>query len=403
MVYIQDKDGKALMPTKRYGKVRKLLKNDKAVVINKTPFTIKLTYETTHYTQFITLGIDAGSKNVGLSATTEKEEIYASELKLRTDIVELLSIRKELRRKRRSKLRYRKARWQNRKKEKGWLAPSVVNKIDTHLRIVKFINTILPIKKIIIETASFDIQKIKNPEIKDINQQGEQFGFYNVREYVLCRDGYKCQNCYGNSKDKVLNIHHIESRQIGGNSPNNLVTLCKTCHYKYHSGEIELNLKRGRSFKDESFMNTMRWFLYDNLKNLYLNVIMTYGYITKNTRIENKLEKTHAIDARCISGNPNVKPIKNRYLIIQKRKHNRQIHKMKLLKKGVKRLNQSPYKVFKFRLFDKILFNNKEYIIYGRRLSGIFNIRNNEESKDISYKKIKFVECRKTFLTTFAI
>ncbi|MEA1974521.1 MAG: RRXRR domain-containing protein, partial [Bacillota bacterium] len=98
-------------------------------------------------------------------------------------------------------------------KKKDWLAPSIEHKIQTHLTIIDKVYQILPITKLIVETAQFDIQKIKNSEIQGIEyQQGNQLGFWNVREYVLFRDNHQCQHCKGKSKDKILNVHHIESR-----------------------------------------------------------------------------------------------------------------------------------------------------------------------------------------------
>lgn len=142
------------------------------------------------------------------------------------------------------------------------------------------------------EVAAFDIQKIKNTDIKSSEyQMGEQLDSYNVREYVLFRDNHICQHCKGKSKDDVLQVHHIESRKTGGNAPNNLVTLCKTCHEKYHSGEITLNVNRGKSFRDASAMSTMRWLLYEELKSRFSNVNITYGYITKYKRIKLGLSK----------------------------------------------------------------------------------------------------------------
>lgn len=163
---------------------------------------------------------------------------------------------------------------------------------------------ILPINQIIVETASFDIQKIKNPDIQGTEyQQGEQMDFWNVREYVFFRDGHTCQCCKGRSKDKILNVHHIESRKIGGNAPNNLITLCETCHKGYHNGTVILpkNIKRGMQFKDAAFMGIMRWAFYNALKEQYepaIPVSMTDGYLTKNTRIEHGLLKEHYIDAK---------------------------------------------------------------------------------------------------------
>ena len=160
MVYVLNQNGKPLMPTNRHGKVKHLLRSGKAKVVKRTPFTIQLCYETTEYTQPITLGVDAGSKVVGLSATTEKEELYVSEVELRNDIVDLLSTRRQNRRTRRNRLRYREARFLNRtsSKKEGWLAPSVQHKVDSHLKVIANVFNILPISKIVIETASFDIQ-----------------------------------------------------------------------------------------------------------------------------------------------------------------------------------------------------------------------------------------------------
>ena len=176
------------MPTERFGKVRRLLKNGLAHVVCRIPFTIRLDYETTHFVQPISLGVDAGSKHIGISATTSEKELYAADVELRNDIVEKLSTRREQRRTRRNRLCYRKARFTNRlsSKRKGWLAPSVENKIQTHLTVVEKIHKFLPITKIVVETASFDIQKIKNPSISSEEyQRGEQLDFFNVREYVL--------------------------------------------------------------------------------------------------------------------------------------------------------------------------------------------------------------------------
>lgn len=414
MIYVLDINSNPLMPTKRYGKVRILLKQKKARVVKREPFTIQLLYKTTNYKQDINLGVDAGSKHMGLSATTSKEELYSGEVELRNDIVNLLSTRRECRRTRRNrKTRYRKARFLNRvkSKKKGWLAPSIINKIGTHLKIIADLHKILPITKIIVELASFDTQLLKAKElglplpIGVDYQQGEQLYSWNVREYVLFRDNHRCRCCKGKSKDTVLNTHHIESRKIGGDSPNNLITLCKTCHQKYHKGEIELpkDIKRGNSYRDAAFMGIMRWSFYNKLKEIYPNVKITYGYITKNTRIQNNLPKEHYIDALCISENPQAKQLDHYYYQKKVRCHNRQIHKMKINKGGTRKRNQAEYIVKGFRLFDKVLYQNKEYFIFGRRKTGFFDIRNLYGEKvnrgSISCKKLKLLETAKTILT----
>lgn len=408
MVYIISKDGHPLMPTDRHGKVRRMLKQSKAKVIKRCPFTVQLLYETTEATQPITLGVDAGSKHIGLSAATEGKELYASEVEFRADIVDKLSTRREFRRARRNrKTRYRKPRFDNRvkSKHKGWLAPSLQAKVDSHIKVIEDVHMILPITEIVIEVAQFDTQKIKNPDIEGEGyQQGEQLGFWNVREYVFHRDGHKCQCCKGKSKDPILNVHHIESRKTGGDAPNNLITLCETCHKAYHKGEIELprTIKRGASFKDAAFMGIMRWACYNRLKETYPNVRMTYGYITKNTRIRAGLEKSHVVDARCISGHPNAEPLGHYFYKKKVRCHNRQLHRATIAKGGYRKNNQAEKYVFGYQLFDKVRFNGKEAFIFGRRTSGSFDIRTLDGEKlsaGVSYKKLKPLEKRKTYLT----
>lgn len=409
MVYILNKYNQPLMPTMRHGKVRRLLKSGKAKVVKRCPFIIQLLYETGNNVQEVVLGVDAGSKVIGVSASTETKELYSAEVMLRNDIVDLLSTRREFRRARRSrKTRYRKARFLNRvkSKNKGWLAPSVENKIGTHFTTVKNVMKILPVSKVIVETASFDIQKIKNPEMSGVEyQQGDQIDFWNAREYVLWRDGHKCQCCKGKSKDKILNVHHIESRKTGGDAPNNLVTLCEYCHTQYHKGNIELpkTIKRGASYRDAAFMGIMRWAFYNRLKDMLdIPVSMTYGYITKNTRIQNELPKEHRIDALCISGRPQAERLACYYLQKKVRCHNRQLHKAAISKGGYRKNNQAPKYVFGYQLFDKVQLHGNECFVFGRRTSGSFDVRRIDGDKisaGISYKKLQPLEKRKTILT----
>lgn len=218
MVYVLSKFGKPLMPCTE-AKARHLLKGDKATVIRREPFVIQLKFECENKTQPVTLGVDAGAKHIGLSASTEKKEFYSAEIVLRTDITELLSTRRELRRARRNrKTRYRQPRFLNRvkAKKKGWLAPTIQNRINAHLKVVDNVFKILPITKVIVETASFDIQKIKNPAISGVKyQQGEQLNFWNVREYVLFRDNHECQHCHGKSRYNVPRRRHLWGQCVG--------------------------------------------------------------------------------------------------------------------------------------------------------------------------------------------
>ena len=405
MIYVQNKTGKALVPTARYGNVRRLLRDGLAVVVRREPFTIRLTYDSTTYTQPISLGIDAGTKHVGVSATTDSKELYVAQIELRADIVKLLATRREQRRARRNrKCRYRAPRFDNRRLPDGWLAPSVRQKVKSHLMVIRMVHSMLPVSKTTIEVAQFDAQKIKNPEIAgEEYQKGEQLGFWNVREYVLARDGHKCQHCNGRSKDPILNVHHLESRKTGGDAPNNLITLCETCHKAYHRGYFQLKIRRGTSLRDAAVMSIMRWEVYNAAKAEFSNIHLTYGYQTKHTRIGNGIEKSHTSDARCISGNTRAEPLPDMYLHRMRRRHNRQIHRCTILKGGYRKLNQAPYLVKGFRLFDKVEYKGTECFITGRRSNGSFAIKDiegNVLSNGVSYKKLRFLAISQHRLTS---
>ena len=398
MVYVLDNCGKPLMPTTRHSHARQLLRDGKAVLASTCPFTIQLTYESERYTQEVRLGVDCGTRHVGLSATSRKKELFSAVGEIRTDIVELLSTRRETRRTRRSRLRHRPARFDNRTRTKhdGWLPPSAENRIGFHLKLIRMVRGILPVSHVTLEVGSFDAQKITNPDIQGTEyQQGDQTGFWNVREYVLHRDGHRCRHCKGKSGDKVLNVHHIESRKTGGDAPNNLVTLCETCHRAYHRGEIHLNVRRGRVLRGAAGMNVMKDVLYCRCVALYGDgsVSRTWGYLTKYVRIGCGLPKEHNVDARVISGNPTAKPCGDVWCIRQVRRHNRQTHRSNRLKGGVLRRSQAPYTVFGFRLNDIVRYRGALYFVSSRRSSGCFSLRPLYGGKPAnpSYRRLRLV------------
>lgn len=392
------------MPTERHGKVRRLLREGCAAVVRRTPFTIRLLYEVPGFVQDVTLGVDAGSKTVGLSASTETKELYRSEVTLRNDIVNLISTRRESRRSRRSrKLRHRAARFDNRvsSKKDGWLAPSVRQKVESHLRIIDMVCSVLPVRSIIVEVAQFDTQLLKNPEISgEQYQQGEQLGFWNTREYVLFRDNHQCQHCHGKSKDNILNVHHLESRKIGGDSPDNLITLCETCHKAYHQGEIQLKAKRrSKSLRDAAFMSIMRWAVYNRLKLNYprKNVHITYGYITKHRRIENGIEKSHCSDAFCIAGNLQAKRNDNITIGRCVPRHGRSMHVFVPTTGGKRRSAIASHWIGKsrFQRFDTVRYEERECIISGST-GGRPVLRNADWTKatvssSVNSKTVKFL------------
>ena len=339
MVYVLNKDGKPLMPTKRYAKIRILRKKGLLKIVNVKPFTVKLLYDTKNITQDVTLGVDSGYLNIGFSALTENLELIGGEAKLLEGQKQRLKERSNYRRLRRQRLRYRAPRFNNRisSKKEGWLAPSIQHKLDSHKRLIKQLRKILPITKVIIEVANFDIQKIKNPNISGEDyQNGELKDFWNLREYILHRDNHKCQNpnCTNKSKDPILRIHHIVFKSYGGTDMAiNLITLCNKCHTPDNHKEGKflhdwmINGKKVKQFKDSTYMSIVRWRLVNYLKSLNIETEYTYGCDTKSKRIALKLDKSHHNDAFCIAnGNSQVR-LEKPYLIEQIRRNNRSLEK----------------------------------------------------------------------------
>lgn len=425
-VYVLNKHGHPLMPCSP-AKARHLLRGGKAKVKRRTPFTIQLIYGSSGYTQKTILGVDAGSKTIGMSASTAKEELFAANVNPRNDVVNLLSTRREFRRARRNrKTRYRKPRFSNRvrSKHKEWLAPSVEVKIQEHITCIKRVCRILPVNKVVVETAEFDLQLLKAieegkpiPEGEDY-QKGELYGYYNVRQYVLQRDGYTCQCCgiRPSEKEKVrLHVHHLESRKTGGNASDNQITLCENCHKKFHKGlisEVAFKRRNRKSTRDAAFMGIMRKTLMERLcKELPIPVVETRGYITKATREKLlALPKSHTNDALAIAQGkhgfnvgylPGIVQVDKIYTIRPVRHHNRQLHKATILKGGIRKANQAPKCVKGFRLYDKVLYNGIVCFVWGRRVSGSFLLRQLDGTKvkdGVSYKHLKLLERSQNYL-----
>lgn len=237
LVFVLDKNGHPLMPTHNGAKVRVLLKQKRAKVISKCPFTIKLLYESTTFTQPLTFGVDTGSKYVGGAVINDvtSEIIYESQTELRDDIKSKMDRRRQFRRARRNKLRYRPVRFNNRKasKRKNRYTPTLISKFQGHTREIEFIKSILPVTDVVLEVGEFDTQLLQDPTLayhKWDYAKGELYQQENFKQAARARDGYKCQCC--GKKSCRLEVHHLIPRSRGGSDKlANLITLCSDCHF----------------------------------------------------------------------------------------------------------------------------------------------------------------------------
>ncbi len=368
-VCVRNKHGTPLMPCSPRRKARLLSNAGKADVVNRTPFTILLRHGSSGYQQPFSLGVDAGTQHVGSSATTEQTMLFEADVQLRTDIQKLLAIRRDFRRARRHrKKRYRAPRFLNRKRPEGWLAPSVQNTVDTPVKEIQRVRKMLPRSSVTVEVAQCDIQKIKSPAIVgEAYQQGEPLGFGNVREDALFRDKHRCQLCHGKSQDKILAVPHIERRKTGADAPGNHLTLGETCHHRIHQENLThlFTRKHESLLGDAGQMTGMRWIVYRGIQRIFPAATLTYGDITKITRIGHGLEKRHLLDARCIRGHP--MPLEMTYRIKPVRGPNRPLHQAAVLNGGIRKANQAPRYAFGFSLFHTVRYPGQECFVFGRR------------------------------------
>jgi 5-methylcytosine-specific restriction endonuclease McrA len=304
-VFVKNLRNQSLMPTTPR-KAKLLLREKKAKVVCKLPFTIKLTVATGEAFQAVVAGMDTGSNSIGCAAIANKQVIYQSEIQIRQDVSKKMQSRKMYRRTRRGrKTRYRPARWNNRAfmKTTDRLAPSIKSKVDSHLREKAFVESILPINNWIVETASFDIHKITNPDVKGKGYQfGDQKDFYNVKAYVLHRDGYKCQSKQKIKHTDKLHVHHNIFKSNGGtDTPSNLITLCEVCHKSLHEENFVFKVGKTKT-KHATEIGIIK----SQLKKLW-DFTETFGYETKFFREQVlKLDKNHHFDAVAICGQSDI-------------------------------------------------------------------------------------------------
>ena len=323
-VFVLNRHGEALMPCKPR-KAKILLREEKAKVLKRNPFTIQLKYGSSGYRQGLTLGVDTGHTEVGISVVSETKEVFSAVAEMRNDISEKMTTRKMYRRQKRNKLRYRAPRFLNRSAStrKGGLAPSVQWKVDTHAKLIRMLKTLLPITKVVLETGKFDMAKMNNPDITNEQyRQGVQYGFENVKAYVLARDGYKCQ-CGKSGCSDQLEVHHVTFRSKGGSdAPGNLLTLCQKHHTSLHDGKIKLNVTKHKALRSATTMNVIR----SRLLALFPYAIETFGYVTKANLYHYCMEKSHSNDAFVIAGG-STQERATEHRITFKRKNNRSLQK----------------------------------------------------------------------------
>ena len=304
-------DGTRLMPT-HVAKARKLLHMGKAIIVKYEPFTIRLTYETSKNVQPVEITVDTGYLHIGLDVKSEKHEFISDRYDLLPNEVEHHKDCYKYRHARRNRLRYREKRFDNRKKPKGWLPPSLQHKIEAHVQKIKAFFDVCPVTSIHLECGQFDTQVLKAiqegkpvPHGKEY-QRGEQYAYDTVREAVFSRDNYTCQVCKKTPwKDNIsLRRHHIGFwKNDRSDRMSNQLTVCNLCHTpKNHTpdGVLYGLDPKVSNMASAAFMNSVKYEIYRQVSEFCENAHITYGTVTKHVRKERNLEKSHTNDAYCI-------------------------------------------------------------------------------------------------------
>jgi 5-methylcytosine-specific restriction endonuclease McrA len=423
-IFVLDRNKQPLDPT-HPAKARKLLKIGRAKVFRQYPFTIimqDLEVENcvTHNHQ---LKIDPGSKTTGLAIVQQNKVLWGAELNHGgSQIRDSLTSRRQLRRNRRSrKTRYRKPRFNNRKRPSVWLPPSLQSRVDNMMTWVSRLSKFCPITRISQELVKFDLQQLENPEISGVEyQQGELQG-YEVREYLLEKWHRKCVYC--NANRIPLEIEHIMPRSKGGsNRISNLTLACHECNQQKGNETIEnflsnqpkllkeIKSKCKQPLKDATAVNTTRWKLYNSLKDTGLQIETGSGGLTKFNRTKQSIEKIHWLDASCVgkSTSENLKIKLQKPLLITATGHgSRQMCRTD--KFGFPKRHVPRYKFVKgFQTGDIVKANvtkgKKQGKYTGRiavRSSGSFNIKTkNGLAQGISYKYCKIIHQKDGFSYT---
>lgn len=307
MVFVLDTNKRPLAPCHE-AVARKLLKQGKAAIYRRFPFTIilKRSVDESEIETTYRLKIDYGSRHTGLAILRGQEMVWLGQLDHRTDIKERMDKRRAFRRARRNrKTRYRKPRFLNRKRKEGWLPPSLESRVQNIKTWVNRLQKLCPIGYISYENAKFDTKLMRNPEISGIEYQQGTLQGYEVREYLLEKFGRKC--CYCGKENVPLEVEHIIPKSRGGTDRiDNLCLACRDCNQRKGNQTAEefgyphIQEQVKESLKDASVINATRWKVYDMLKQAGLDVECGTGARTKMNRIRLGLPKTHYFDACCV-------------------------------------------------------------------------------------------------------
>jgi 5-methylcytosine-specific restriction endonuclease McrA len=309
-VFVLDPNQQPLMPCQP-ARARMLLREGRAAVYRRFPFTIILKAETGTTVQPMQVKLDPGATTSGIALVAEfkhgKSCVWAGEISHRGEAIKAgLDQRRAVRRSRRArKTRYRQARFLNRRRAEGWLPPSLQSRVDNLETWVRRLLRGCPVSTMALERVRFDTQKLVNAEIDGVEyQQGELMG-YEVREYLLEKWERTCAYC--GAQHLPLEVEHLIPRSRGGSDwVSNLTLACRACNQRKDNqtadefGYPHLMAQARQPLRAAAAVNATRNALYRVLIGMGLPVEVGTGGQTKYNRVQQGYYKTHWLDAVCV-------------------------------------------------------------------------------------------------------
>ena len=429
-VFVLDNQKQPLMPCKP-ARARKLLRDGKAAVFRRFPFTIILKWRTGGETQPVAINVDPGSKQTGVALIADfqggKTAIFALHIVHRgSQIKSSLEARRAIRRGRRNRhTRYRQPRFDNRARPNGWLPPSIESRVFNVETMTRRLSRLATINSANIETVRFDTQLIENPEISGVEyQQGSLFG-WELREYLLYRHKHQCAYCNGLSGDPILEKEHILPKALGGtNRLANHVISCRACNQnkgalhpevwtqKCSKSKSKINQARTKnmekilkgqrpSLKDAAAVNATRKEVARRVQQIIPDTRLWSGGRTKKNRTEQGYPKAHWIDAACVGENGNAIHLECSQLLIAEAKGHGSRQMCRVNKFGFPRTSaKQKSEAFGFKTGDLVTASVPEGARKGFhsgrvaiRASGYFDIQTNQgAAKGVSHRYCTLIQ-----------
>ena len=391
---------------------RILLFNKQAVIHKRFPFTIRLRNDNAVLKdKNYTIKLDPGSRTTGVAITDNQDQVVMlAEIEHRGYTIKRnLDSRRAVRRFRRQrKTRYRAARFLNKIKPEGWLAPSIKSRADNVINFIKKYKKLMNINKVMIENVIFDVAQMSSDNylIGTDYQQGPLYDT-NLRDFIFSKTKGRCSYCGAKAEE----IDHVIPRAKGGtNSTYNLIPACRSCNEKKSNLSLkEFGKLMNRDFsklepkklpKDAAIVQSARNYMVKEISKLVPGTTTHDAWITKYNRDQLGLPKQHYYDALSVGNTANYKFLTDKILQISaKGRGSRQMCSMD--KFGFPRTSAKTSKSVKgFQTGDivKVIvpFGLKQGEYLGKvavRSSGFFNIKTNKETiQGIGYKYCHIVQ-----------